>query len=181
MFLPESRDFLAALCAREDATGGVAMFALKVDGVPIAAYLVSVDRRRVEYYANAYDEAWGTHSPGSVLIEYLLQWTFERSLDFDFRIGDQAYKYKWAKHSCSVVNWEVALGKRGVPAVLRMRFELLVNRIRQKLVLGRFVPPGLRSRLNPRSPARWRPAPPIWGCGASSPPRCIRAGPRSCG
>jgi CelD/BcsL family acetyltransferase involved in cellulose biosynthesis len=147
MFLPECRDFLAALCAREDATGGVAMFALKVDGVPIAVYLVSIDRRRVEYYSNAYDDEWSTYSPGSVLIEYLLQWTFERGLDFDFRIGDQAYKYKWAKQSCNIVNWDVAIGKRGLPAVARMRLELLRNEIRQKLALGRFVPRGWRDRL----------------------------------
>lgn len=147
MFLPECRDFLVALCAREDATGGVAMFALKVDGVPIAVYLVSVDRRRVEYYSNAYDDEWSTYSPGSVLIEYLLQWAFERGLDFDFRIGDQPYKYKWAKQSCNIVNWDVAIGKRGLPAVARMRLELLRNEIRQKLALGRFVPRGWRDRL----------------------------------
>ena len=41
----------------------------------------------------------------------------------------------------------VATGKRGVPAVARLRFELLRNEIRQKLALGRFVPRGWRDRL----------------------------------
>jgi len=143
----DCRDFLVALAAREDATGGVALFVLKVDGVPTAAYLISVDRRRVEYYLSAYDPEWSPYSPGAILIEYLLQWAFERDLDFDFRIGGQAYKYKWAKESCDTVNWHIATGKRGIPAVARLRAALFINQVRRKLALGRFLPPGWRDRL----------------------------------
>jgi len=143
----DCRDFLVALAAREDTTGGVALFALKVDGVPIAAYLISAGRRRVEYYLSAYDAEWSPYSPGAILIEYLLQWAFERGLDFDFRIGGQAYKYKWAKGSCDTVNWHIATGKRGIPTVARLRAALFINQVRQKLALGRFLPPGWRGWL----------------------------------
>ena len=147
MHRADSRDFLAALATREDATGGVALFALKVDGVPIAAYLVSVDRHHVEYYFSSYDTEWNHYSPGVILIEYLLQWAFERGLDFDFRIGDQAYKYKWAERSCDTASWYVATGKRGILTVAHRRAALFISQARQKLALGRFLSSGWRGRL----------------------------------
>ena len=147
MFRPDCRDFLVALATREDATGGVAMFSLKLNGVPIAVYLVSVDRSRVEYFVSAYNPEWSSCSPGAILIEYLLQWAFERGLDFDLRSGDQPYKYKWARQSFDVAHWQVATGLRGIPTIARLRAALLVSRVRQALALGCFMPPKWRDRL----------------------------------
>ena len=141
LFESDSRDFLVALAAREDATGGVALFALKVDGVPIAAEIASVDRGRFESYMVAYDPKWKSYSPGNILSEYTLQWAFDRGLDFDLRIGNEPYKYRWAKRSCDTVIWHVATGKRGIPAIVHLRFAMLVNRTRQKVALGRFLSP----------------------------------------
>lgn len=142
---PEYRDFLVALATREDTTGGVALFALKVGGVPVAAWLVSVDRSRVEYYLNTYDSEWSPYSPGNILIEYVLQWTFERGLDFDCRIGDEAYKYKWAKRSCDTATWHIAVGKRGIPAVALLHVSSFVQRTKERLRL--LLPPEWRRRL----------------------------------
>jgi len=140
LFESDSRDFLVALATREDATGGVALFALTVDGVPIAAEIASVDRGRFESYMVAYDPKWKSYSPGNILSEYTLQWAFDRGLDFDLRIGNEPYKYRWAKRSCDTVIWHVATSRRGIPAIVHLRFARLVNRLRRKMALRRFLP-----------------------------------------
>jgi CelD/BcsL family acetyltransferase involved in cellulose biosynthesis len=147
MHRADCRDFLVALAMRSDATGCVTLFVLKVDGVPIAAYLVSVDRSRVEYHVSAYDADWSPYSPGAILIEHLLHWAFDQGLDFDFRNGDQAYKFKWAKRSCDTAHWHVATSKRGIPAVAFVRARLFANQARQTLALGRLLPGDWRHRL----------------------------------
>lgn len=143
---PDCRDFLVALTAREDATGGIAVFALEVDGIPIAGRLVSADHSRVEGFLSAYDLQWSIYSPGSLLTDYVMQWAFERGLDFDFRHGDQPHKYKWAKKSNVVINWHIATSLRGVPAVARLRAAVFLSRTREALALGRFVPRRWRRR-----------------------------------
>jgi CelD/BcsL family acetyltransferase involved in cellulose biosynthesis len=140
---PDSRDFLVALAAREDATGSVVLFALKLDGVPIAAAVVSAGGSRVEGYVTVYDLKWSAYSPGGILTEHIVQWAFEQGCDFDFRIGDQPYKFKWATRSCDTVIWQVTTSKRGM---VQVRAALLLDRIRQKLALGRFLPSGWRER-----------------------------------
>lgn len=123
------RDFLVALAGRGEETGELAVFAVKVDGVPVAGHIVSVDRTRVEGYVSAYDRAWRACAPGNVLIEHVVRWAFERGLDVDFRIGDQPYKEKWADHRIDTVTWHVATSLRGLPVVLRPRMGRLLRRL----------------------------------------------------
>jgi CelD/BcsL family acetyltransferase involved in cellulose biosynthesis len=123
------RDFLVALAGRGDETGGLAVFAVKVDGVPVASHIVSVDRARIEGYVGVYDPAWAACSPGNVLTEHVLRWAFERGLDVDFRIGDQPYKEKWNGRSIDVATWHVATSLRGLPVVLRWRTGRLLERL----------------------------------------------------
>ena len=122
------RDFLVALASRGDGTGELVVFAVKVDGVPVASHIVSVDRTRIEGYIGVYDPAWSACSPGNVLTEHVLHWAFERGLDVDFRIGDQPYKEKWNGRSIDVATWHVATSLRGLPVVLRWRTGRLLRR-----------------------------------------------------
>jgi CelD/BcsL family acetyltransferase involved in cellulose biosynthesis len=123
------RDFLVAMAGPGEPTGELAVFALKVDGKPVASHIVSVDRTRVEGYVGAYDAAWSACSPGNVLTEHVLRWAFERSLDVDFRTGDQAYKEQWTDHRTETATWHVATGLRGLPVVLRWRVGRLLRRL----------------------------------------------------
>jgi CelD/BcsL family acetyltransferase involved in cellulose biosynthesis len=116
------RAFLLEMLQRRDETGQVVMFALRVAGQPVAAMIVAVDATRVEFYFTVFDPAWAEGSPGNVLTEHVVAWAFERGLDFDFRIGDEAYKERWTNRSVSVTTWHVATGLRGVPAVARLRY-----------------------------------------------------------
>ena len=124
------RDFLVALAGRGDTTGELAVFAIKVDGVPVASHIVSVDRTRIEGYIGVYDPAWAACSPGNVLTEHVLRWAFDRGLDVDFRIGDQPYKEKWTGRSVDVTTWHVATSLRGLAVPLRWRAGRLLRRLR---------------------------------------------------
>src|SRR5260370_1175728 len=62
------RDFLMALASRADAK----VFALKLDGVPIAAQLATVDPTRFEAYIGVYDPQWSFYAPGQILTEHVL-------------------------------------------------------------------------------------------------------------
>jgi CelD/BcsL family acetyltransferase involved in cellulose biosynthesis len=47
-----------------------------------------------------YDTDWGFYAPGLVLFEESLRQTFNEGLDlFDFRLGDERYKDRWANRS----------------------------------------------------------------------------------
>lgn len=116
------RDFLVEMLSRDDPVGRMLLFAIRVDGKPVAANLVTVDRTRAEGYFTVFAPEWSVASPGNVLTEHVLAWTFERGLDLDFRIGDEAYKDRWTTRSAQVATWRIATGLRGMPEVLRLRY-----------------------------------------------------------
>jgi CelD/BcsL family acetyltransferase involved in cellulose biosynthesis len=116
------RDFLVEMLGRDDPVGRMLLFAIRVDGRPVAANLVTVDRTRAEGYFTVFDPEWSAASPGNLLTEHVLAWAFERGLDLDFRIGDEAYKDRWTTRSTQVVTWRIATGLRGVPSVLWLRY-----------------------------------------------------------
>lgn len=125
------RDFLVEMTNREDETGRMLLFAITVDGTPVAASVVSVDRQRVEGYLAAFDLDWSAASPGNILTEHILRWAFEQGFDIDFRIGDEAYKGRWTTRSVQVASWHIAVGLRGVPAIvplLAQRFRAAARR-----------------------------------------------------
>ncbi|HEX5377263.1 MAG TPA: GNAT family N-acetyltransferase [Phenylobacterium sp.] len=78
------------------AGGGRRIFALKVDGVVIAADLCSVDRVRLEAFVTTYDEGYTAFSPGKLLLQETARWAFERGLICDLRVGHDSYKRRWA-------------------------------------------------------------------------------------
>lgn len=123
------RDFLMAMAGRREGTGELAVFAVRVAGVPVAGHIVSVDRTRVEGYISAFERTWSACSPGNVLTEHVVRWAFERGLDVDFRTGDQPYKGKWTDHRIETATWHVATSLRGLPVILRPRMGRLLRRL----------------------------------------------------
>ncbi len=113
------RDFLAALAER--ANSPVVLFALKVEGTPIAVKLATVDPARLESHIDVYDQDWSFCAPGKLINEHCVQWAFERGLDFDLRVGDEPYKREWAPLSCATTTWYIATSWRGLPVVARRR------------------------------------------------------------
>ncbi len=74
---------------RDDETGRTLLFAITVDGAPVAANLVSVDRQRAEGYLTVFE---GHPLPRrATTSEHVQRWAFERCVELDFRMRDDAY------------------------------------------------------------------------------------------
>jgi CelD/BcsL family acetyltransferase involved in cellulose biosynthesis len=127
------RDFLMAMSMRHDRTGGMAVMTLELDGMPIAANIVSIDRSRMAGCVTAFDPAWHQYAPGSLLTEDLTRWAFEHGLDFDFRNGAQSYKFNWTQRSGKVVGLQVATNPRGAIRILRRYVGRAVSHLRRAL------------------------------------------------
>lgn len=139
------RDFLVDLAEQSDGTSGLLLFALRLDGAPVAANLVTIDADHFEVFIGVYDPAMNAFSPGQILTDHCLAWAFERGLDYDLRIGDAFYKRGWAPRTCNTHIWYVATGLRGLPFVLN----------RQRVVGSRQLKTRL-ARLKNRLKESWR-------------------------
>jgi CelD/BcsL family acetyltransferase involved in cellulose biosynthesis len=124
------RAFLLALTSGADSRDGLRLFSLRMNGTPIAFQLNAVDVRRVEFLIGAFDEQWARYSPGQILMLECIRWSFERGLDYDFRIGDEAYKSTWARRHTPTFDCKVALSCRGTAAVWLLRLYRQVRRLR---------------------------------------------------
>lgn len=55
---------------------------------------------RLEAVVTTYDPAWQSYSPGRILMEECLKWSFEKQIKiFDFRMNVTPNKRNWAKTS----------------------------------------------------------------------------------
>lgn len=88
---------LMRLCAER---GAMRLGLVWLNGQPIAAQFWIVAHGRAEIYKVAYDEAFKSHSPGTVLTAHLLQHVLEEDLahEVDYLIGDDPYKKNWMSH-----------------------------------------------------------------------------------
>ncbi len=93
------RNFLVALFSSKSACQNFAIFLLKINGTPIAAKLVAYNKKKLDWIITAFDAEWGRYSPGSLLDEYCVHWTFEKGLELDFGPGPVAYKKLWSNNN----------------------------------------------------------------------------------
>jgi hypothetical protein len=78
----------------------------------IAAHLGSLHDGRFTWWVPSYDPAFGTWSPGRLLLEDALRESQARGhTEFDFLIGDERYKYQYATH-------ERVIGPLGTPGLV---------------------------------------------------------------
>ncbi len=67
---------------------------------PIAMHFGFEYGGRITWYKPAFDTKYAKHSPGEVLIKYLLEYALERNVqELDFTIGDEPFKYRFANHT----------------------------------------------------------------------------------
>lgn len=79
------------------AAGVAAFSSLRAGGVLVAAHLGAVVDGRMYWWVPAYDPAFGRYSPGRVLLHDMLQASHAAGhSEFDFLIGDEAYKFFYA-------------------------------------------------------------------------------------
>lgn len=66
----------------------------------IALHLGLFHQKRFYYLLPAHAVAWGKYSPGRILLEELIRWTFAQKGEvFDFTLGAEAYKKDWCSHT----------------------------------------------------------------------------------
>jgi len=90
-------DFVPSLIRRLTTLGMLRLGIARLHEKPIAAQLWIVGQDRASIYKVAYDEAFASFSPGTVLTSYLMQYVIEqdRVKEVDFLTGDDKYKQIW--------------------------------------------------------------------------------------
>jgi CelD/BcsL family acetyltransferase involved in cellulose biosynthesis len=127
-------DFAAAALER----GWLRLWLLEVDGEPIAAWYGWRLGGRYAYYNSGFDPERSQLRPGLVLLAGVIRAALEEGAEeFDFLLGDESYKFRFAEDSRTVHNvtvaraWHPALLVTGAEAVMRGLGRRLPRRIRQ--------------------------------------------------
>lgn len=98
------RDAAARLAAR----GALRLYAMRLDGRPIAALYALADRRRAYYYIGGFDPAWSRLSPGTMLVAHAVEEARSAGArEFDFLRGAEPYKYRWGARDRAL--WRLTL------------------------------------------------------------------------
>jgi CelD/BcsL family acetyltransferase involved in cellulose biosynthesis len=140
---PEFRTFmLSSAQGADDGSPGMAMMVLRLDGKPIATKIGSLDGSRFEGFITTYDVAYTGFSPGQIILAECLEWCQAKGLDYDFRVGDEAYKLHWATGNCAATTFRIASTRWGMVLV---RGEVLARRLREvKDRIRLCIPPSWR-------------------------------------
>ena len=126
------RDLLAAAARGGSAAGRLVVFALKLDGRPIAAQVTRVDRVRIEMLVTVFDIDYAKFGPGQILTESCLHWAFEQGLEFDFLGFELPYKVFWANRKRDAFGYRFANSLWGVVySGARARLGQLKRRVSQ--------------------------------------------------
>jgi CelD/BcsL family acetyltransferase involved in cellulose biosynthesis len=87
-------------------TGWLRFTRVDWDGQPIAFHYGSSYHGRYLYGIPSFDVALRERSPGEVLLRHLLLRAIgEAATSFDFGIGDEPYKYRFATHEATLRTW----------------------------------------------------------------------------
>lgn len=82
----EHHDFLQSVVMDSHSSGNLYLAKLCVDGTTIAVLLGFLFKGRMDAVVTTYDSAWQSYSPGRILMEESLKWSFEKQVSiFDFR------------------------------------------------------------------------------------------------
>lgn len=83
----------------------VKLSALRLDGRDIALCLGLEAAGRYSYYAPTFDAEWSKYAAGDVLLSFMLEDAIDRRVEvFDFGLGDEAYKARFASETRQVFN-----------------------------------------------------------------------------
>lgn len=115
---PRFREFLLAYALQAGQHAGLSVLTLRLKGEIIACKVGTFDQTCFEGFITVYDPAYENYSPGVHLLQMNLEWCAATGRDYDFRIGDEAYKASWATGSCQRTTYVQALTLKGVAFLL---------------------------------------------------------------
>ena len=135
------REFLALVCRRAFDQGWLRLWTLELDGTPVAAWLGWNVGGSYAYYLAGFDPAFGPTSPGLVLLARTVEAaTDEGAYEYDFLLGDEPYKSRFANAAREVETEIIGPALSGL--VLVVRLERSLRRA------GRILPEPARERVN---------------------------------
>jgi hypothetical protein len=97
----------------------------------LAVHLGAFAEGRLYWWVPAYDEAYAAYSPGRLMLELILEASFQQGhTEFDFLIGGEAYKWYYATHTRLIgdlgvpplsvrLNWAAAAAKETGKLIVR--------------------------------------------------------------
>jgi CelD/BcsL family acetyltransferase involved in cellulose biosynthesis len=93
---PSMREFMHSVITCAFRAGCLNLAFLEINGEKAGAYLNFDYLNRLWVYNSGVDRRYMEHSPGWVLLGYLLRWANEKKFkEFDFMRGDEEYKYRF--------------------------------------------------------------------------------------
>lgn len=94
---PAQRNFYRELVRELLPYGWLRFDAVLFNGAPLAFHFGFEYRRRFIWYKSTFDVRFASRSPGEVLIKFLLEDAIQKQLEeFDFTVGSEAFKYRFA-------------------------------------------------------------------------------------
>jgi CelD/BcsL family acetyltransferase involved in cellulose biosynthesis len=93
------RKFYMSLANRLFRKGWLDLVYIMVGSVPISYVYSFLFKNKYYYYNLAYNSEYAKYSPGSILLQELVKYSFDNKLfEFDFLRGDESYKSHWSTH-----------------------------------------------------------------------------------
>jgi CelD/BcsL family acetyltransferase involved in cellulose biosynthesis len=130
-------DFAAAALEQ----GWLRLWFLELDGSPAAAWYGWRLGDRYSYYNSGFDPSFSALSPGLVLISAVIESAFEEGAsEFDFLLGEESYKYRFAERERTVSDVTLARAMPH-PASFVTATEYAARRA------GRLIPASARRKL----------------------------------
>lgn len=122
-------DLIPGLVNRLADSGWVRLAILYIAGRPAAAQLWFVAHRRASIFRLAYDKAWKSYSPGSILTRYLMERVIDidKVEEVDFLTGNDPYKRNWMSQYRK--RWILGCGNGPEPQSPTARFAALVKKL----------------------------------------------------
>lgn len=112
--------------------GKLGLFRLTLNGKTIVAFLMTIDRTRMEGFITSFDPDYSRFSVGMLLMEDVLAWGYERGLSFDMRPLHLDYKERWSSKTTSAICYHIPLTLKGAahlsPAYGKFKAKQLARR-----------------------------------------------------
>ncbi len=105
LFSKESyREFYRCVTRRLGPTGQIRFTTIRLSGVPVAAHFGFLHAGKFIWYKPSFEPTLSKLSPGEVLIKHLMELAKkENATEFDFTIGSEPFKYRFASGVRQVV------------------------------------------------------------------------------
>jgi CelD/BcsL family acetyltransferase involved in cellulose biosynthesis len=122
-------DLIPGLVNRLAEHGWLRLAILYIAGQPAAAQLWFVAHRRASIFRLAYDKAWKSYSPGSILTRYLMKRVIDvdKVEEIDFLTGNDPYKRHWMSQCRK--RWVLGCGNGHEPQTPIARFTTLLKKL----------------------------------------------------